>query len=162
MLRSILVCAIVTAGTLALGCENTDGADAQAKANAAQATANVDIAKAKADADKKMNAAQADADKKIADLQASFSKTREDFRHSTQTNLDELDKKLAGLDAKAKTATGKAKVELDATLPRLHTQRDAFATSFKTIDTTTATTWDAAKMRLDKEWTDLKAAVDKA
>ncbi len=45
---------------------------------------------------------------------------------------------------------------------QIRTQREAFTTDWKTIETASATTWDSTKTRLDKAWTDLKALVDRA
>lgn len=73
-----------------------------------------------------------------------------------------LDKKIAELDAKSRTATGSAKTDLAAKVLGVHVRRDAFAAELKTLEGSTATTWDAGKGRLDKSWTDLKAAVDGA
>ena len=151
--------AIAALGLVA--CDNP-GATAQDKTNQAQADADKAAAQARDDAEKKTKSAQADADKKIADAQADFAKAREDYRHTVQTNLDDVNKKIAELDAKANTATGKAKTDLSTKLTELHTQRDAFAAEFKKLDTSTASTWDATKQRLDKSWSDLKAAVDHA
>jgi hypothetical protein len=158
-LTAALAIALATSGLIA--CDDS-GKSAQDKVNQAQSDADKAAADARADADKKTKSAQADADKKIADAQADFAKSREDYRHTVQTNLDDIDKKIADLDAKAKVATGKAKTDLNAKLVDLHTQRDAFAADFKRLDTTTASTWDATKGRLDKSWSDLKAAVDRA
>jgi hypothetical protein len=43
----------------------------------------------------------------------------------------------------------------------LRFQRDAFANDFKELDLAIVATWDATKTRVDKEWADLDAAVDK-
>ena len=115
-----------------------------------------------ADDQNKANAAQAEADKKIATAEGDFGKRREDYRHKVQTDLIDLDKKIDILEAKSKTATGKAKVDLDANLAAIRTRRTAFAQDMKGVDTATALTWDDMKTRVDKSWTDLKALVDKA
>ena len=134
----------------AFACDKS-AADAQKEADKAQSEANT-----------KTTSAQVEADKKIADAKLSFAKTREDYRHDVQSKLDTLDKKIADLDAKAKTATGTAKSKLDANLTSLHTQRDLFAKDFGSIDRDTAATWDSSKMRLDKEWDALKDQASKA
>jgi hypothetical protein len=162
MIRSsIIVCGIASLVlALASGCNKA--ADEQQKAVNAQTTANDKIVEANKEADQKANSAQADADKKIAEAQASFLKMREDYRHETTTNLVDLDKKIADLEAKEKTATGKKKADIDVRLGQIKTQREAFANDWKSIETASATTWDATKSRLDKEWTDLKTLVDRA
>ena len=134
----------------AFACDKTAG-DAQKEADKAQAEANT-----------KTTSAQVEADKKIADAKLSFAKTREDYRHDVQTKLDDLDKKIVDLDAKAKKATGSAKAKIDANLPVIRTQRDLFAKDFASIDRDTTSTWDASKMRLDKEWDALKDQVGRA
>jgi hypothetical protein len=160
MIRSsLIVCGSLV---LALTCGCDKAADEQQKAVNAQAQANDKIVQANQEADQKANSAQADADKKIAEAQASFLKMREDYRHDTTTNLVDLDKKIADLEAKEKTASGKKKADLDVQLGQIRSQREAFANDWKTIETASATTWDATKNRLDKEWSDLKAMVDRA
>ena len=162
MIRSSVVVCALGALVLALGSGCNKAADEQEKAVAAQTKANEQIVQANQDADKKANQAQADADKKIAEAQASFLKMREDYRHDTTTKLVDLDKKIADAEAKAKTATGKKKADLDAQLVQIRTQREAFTNDWKTIETASAVTWDSTKNRLDKEWTDLKSMVDRA
>jgi hypothetical protein len=160
MIRSSLIVCGSLVLALASGCNKA--ADEQQKAVNAQNQANDKIVQANQEADQKANSAQADADKKIAEAQASFLKMREDYRHETTTNLVDLDKKIADLEAKQKTATGKKKADLDTQLDQIRTQREAFANDWKTIETASATTWDATKNRLDKEWSDLKSMVDRA
>ena len=161
MIRNSMLVGVVLSVSVLAACDKK-AEDDQSKANNAQATANEKVAEAKTEADKKINAAQAEADKKIAEAQASFGKLREDFRHKTTTDLVDLNKKIDELDAKAKKATGKTKADLDTRMPQIKAKRDAFNADFKTIDNVTAPTWDDAKARLEKEWSDLKTMVDKA
>ncbi len=149
-----------TLAVAAVGCDKS-AAEAQDKASKAQSEANLTSAEAQREADKKTNNAQATADKKIAEAQGDWAKTREDFRHSTQTKLDVLDKKIAILEADSKKATGKEKADLDTRLVNIRARRTAFGTDFKTLDMSTAATWDATKARLEKAWSDLDNAVDK-
>ena len=145
--------------TLVTAC---DKSDEQQKANAAQAEADKKIAEANKEATVKTTGAQVEADKKIAAAESEFGKRREDYRHKIQTDLIDLDKKIELLEAKAKTATGKAKTDLDLNLAQIRTRRAGFATDMKSVDTSTAVQWDDMKARTDKDWTDLKALVDKA
>jgi hypothetical protein len=157
MIRSsIVVCGLGLVLALASGCNKA--ADEQQKAVNAQTQANDKIVQANQDA---VNA-QAEADKKIAEAQANFLKMREDYRHETTTNLVDLDKKIADLEAKEKTSTGKKKADLDAQLTQIRARREAFANDWKSIETASASTWDATKNRLDKEWSDLKNLVERA
>ena len=142
------------------GCDK--GSDEQQKANAAQAEADKKIAEANKEATTKTTSAQVEADKKIAAAESEFGKRREDYRHKLAGDVVDLDKKIDTLEAKAKTATGKTKTELDATLPGIRQHRAAFASDLTSVESATAVQWDNTKTKVDKDWTDLKALVDKA
>lgn len=161
MIRSTTILSAALVLAFAVGCDKS-GAGEQEKSNAAQGEANDKIAAAKAEADKKITGAQAEADKKVAAVQADFAKTIEDYRHSTQTNLDDLNKKVDTLDAKVQTLKGKPKTDLQTAIGEIRVKRDAFVADRKALENTTATAWDSTKVKLDKEWTDLKALVDKS
>jgi hypothetical protein len=160
MNRSILTLAVIT--FLGAGACDKSATEAQESVDKAQAKANTQITNAQVAVDEKARNAQAEADKKIAQVQAEFARTREDYRHTMQSNLDGIDKKLADLDAKVKTATGAKVNDLSAKATALRTKRDAFANDFMNLEVATVASWDAAKLRLDKEWVDLESAVDKA
>ncbi|HXN31066.1 MAG TPA: hypothetical protein VN894_04360 [Polyangiaceae bacterium] len=159
MIRSSIPAAALIV-TLALACNNAS--DEQKKMNAARTEADDKIGTAVKEADQKVQNAQQDEDKKVAEAQAGFMKLREDYRHTTTMNLVELDRTVSDLEAKAKQSKGKVRTDLDANLKEIHADRGAFATDYKSLETATASTWDEAKVRLDKEWTHLKALVDKA
>lgn len=126
----------------------------------AQAEANSKIAAATTEADQKARDAQIEADKKVAAAKENFLKLREDYRHSMQTNLIEFDHKVTDLEAKANKAAGKARADLNAKIKQLHARREAFNSNYKALEAETAITWDDTKVRLDKEWSELKALVD--
>jgi hypothetical protein len=134
--------------------------EANQKVANAQAEANTQIGAAGVEADQKARDAQLEADKKVAAANESFLKMREELRHSTETNLIELDRNVADLEVRAKKANGKARIELNAQLKQIHAQREAFSSSCKALEAETASTWDGAKVRIDKEWAALKALVD--
>jgi hypothetical protein len=136
--------------------------DLQERADKAQAKANTEITSAEVKANEKMNNAQSEANKQIAHAQADFSKTVEDYRHDMQNNVNSLDRKLSDFDAKAMAATDATRLDLMARSRAIHAQRDAFVSDFKSIDGAAATMWDATRARVDKEWSDLHAAADKA
>ncbi|HEX3345144.1 MAG TPA: hypothetical protein VHS09_11260, partial [Polyangiaceae bacterium] len=86
----------------------------------AEGVANRQAEEVQNEAAQKVAAAQAEADEKIAAARADFDKAREDYRHSKQVDIDNLNQKISDLDAEEKTATGKTKSELDAQLPNIH------------------------------------------
>lgn len=143
------------------GC-NQAATDEQKRADEAQLEATDKINAANREAGEKINEAQADADRKLVEAQASFLKMREDYRHEVTKNLVDLDKKIADLEVKSRTATGKTKAELDASLKQIRADRDAFVNDYKGIEGASAATWDSTKVRLDKSWDDLKKRVDGA
>jgi hypothetical protein len=158
-ISTVSVC-LALSMAFAVGCNKA--ADEQHKADEARATADNKTIDANREATDKINAAQSEADKKVADAQASFMKLREDYRHQKTEDLTKVDKEIADLEAKAKTAKGKAKSDIDAALPGIRTQRETFMSEYKTLELSSALTWDDAKARVDKAFEDLKKAVDKA
>jgi len=144
----------------AAACEKS-GKETQEKVDNAQAQGQTEITNAQVEANDKANAARAKADEKITAAESDFEKTREDYRHSMESNLDSLDKKIADLDAKVLKTTGDKKVELGNKASSLRSQRGAFAADVKSLDTTPAASWDATKARVDKEWSNIKSASDK-
>jgi regulator of protease activity HflC (stomatin/prohibitin superfamily) len=160
MLRSSKVLiATVLSLTLSAACDNASNDNK--KANSAQAEADDKTAAATKEADEKVQSAQAAADDKIASARADFMKLREDYRHTTTTNLVDLDHKVTDLETRASEANGKKKVGLDANLKQIHARRETFGEDYRALENASASTWDDTKLRLDKEWTDLKALVDK-
>lgn len=137
-----------------------DGSDDRAVE--AQQEADQTIREVAASADKQARAAQADADRVIADVAASFATEREEYRHEMATELVELDKKIALIEARQLTADGKARARLDASLVAIRQQHDSFVKDFATLDTVTSVTWAPTRERLDRAWAALKDAVNKA
>ncbi len=161
MNRSLFALALLAPLSLAVVACEKSGSDAKREADKAQAEANKEMNQATSEATTRITGAQMEADRKIGEAERAFARNRDEFRYTVQNNIDEIDKQLADLDAKSQKATGKKKAELTANLPALHARRDAYARDAKAIDNDTAATWDATKARLEKEWHDLKSAVDK-
>ncbi|MGD0674145.1 MAG: hypothetical protein ABSC94_01925 [Polyangiaceae bacterium] len=145
---------------LMTACDNA--ATDEKKAAAAQTEANDKSGAATKEAEDKITGAQAEADQKMAAAQADFMKLRENFRHTTTTNLVELDQKVADLTASAGQFSGKKRVAFDANLKQIHASRETFESDYRLLQGTSGAAWDEVKARLEKEWTELKALVDKA
>jgi hypothetical protein len=148
--------------SLALGAGCDKAADEQRNADEARAEADKKVIEANREATEKVNAARADEDKKVADAQAGFLKIREDYRHKVTEDLVSVDKDIADLEAKAKTATGKNKATIESNLPNVRTLRENVANEYRSLELASAITWDDAKGRVDKAVDELKKAVDKA
>ena len=144
----------------AAGCNKA--ADEQQKADQARIDADKKVDAANSEATDKINAARADADKKVADAQANFLKLREDYRHSVNEDLVGVDKDIADLEAKAKTAKAKDKAKIDAALPNIRSLRESVTSEYRSLEMASAITWDSSKARVDKAVDDLKQAIKKA
>jgi len=161
MIRFTTVCmGLALSLSFSVGCNKA--IDEQHKADEARTDADKKVTDANRDATDKINAAQAEADKKVADAQASFLKLREDYRHDVNDKLVGVDKDIANLEAKAKTAKAKDKASIDAALPSIHSLRETVTTEYRSLELASALTWDDAKGRVDKAVDDLKKAIDKA
>ena len=148
--------------SLAFGAGCNKAADEQQKADQARTDADKKVNEVNNDATDKINAARADADKKVADAQANFLKLREDYRHSVTEDLVSVDKNIADLEAKSKTAKAKEKATIDAALPNIRSLRESVTSEYRSLEMSSALTWDSAKTRVDKAVDDLKQAIKKA
>lgn len=161
MIRSVsisLVAGLIAIGSL--GCNKA--ADEQRKADEARGEADKKVGEASNEAAEKINAANADADKKVAEAQANFLKLREDYRHKITEDLVSVDKDIADLEAKGKSATGKTKAQIEAALPDIRSQRESVSSEYRSLEFSSAVSWDNAKARVDAAFDNLKKAVDKA
>jgi hypothetical protein len=112
-------------------------------------------------ADRAANA-RAAGDENYAKARVDFEKSREDYRHSRRIDLADLDKKIIDREAAAKSAAGPTKVQLQHHLHAILAKRGNFARDLQQLDTVPESRWDATRARLDREWDDLKTAVDQA
>jgi hypothetical protein len=124
--------------------------------------ASEQAAEARTQADRNSQIAQGQSDTAVAAARADFEKSRENYRHSRQQDVANMNKKVADLDAKQKTAIGKERATLDANLPTLRSRRDTFVADLRRLDDATPASWDGARASLDKEWDALKTAIDEA
>jgi septal ring factor EnvC (AmiA/AmiB activator) len=157
MIRYAGTFALAAALMTSVACDKPGVEEQQKEQKAAQ-----DNAEQQNRAARESASAQADMNQKVAVAQTDFEKAREDYRHTKMSDLADLDAKVAKLEAKEKTATGKTKDQLDSALPTIRAQRASFAADFRALESTGASMWDATKERLDKEWDGLKSAVDNA
>lgn len=161
MIRSMTATACMALSlALATGCDRA--ADEQRRADEARAEADNKVIDANREASEKVNAARAEEDRKVAEAQANFLKMREQYRHDVSEDLVSIDKDIADLEAKSKTATGKTKATLDSNLPNVKSLRENVSNEYRSLELASALTWDEAKGRVDKAIDELKKAVDAA
>lgn len=139
------------------GCERTGVAEQQREGPTSQ-----QAAQAVQEATERALAAQAAANKDSGPARADFEKTREDYRHARAADLIELDKKIADLEAKEKTAKDKAKVQLQTELTTIRAKREAFVRDMYALADATSAAWDEETAKVARDWDALKAAVEKA
>lgn len=180
--RSIIgTCVLAAASLLVVACDENPAADV-AKA---QKEAKTDIAKAQGDANEKIGKAQGEANEKIKDAvqdmnkemaaaQADVAKElREletalrDAKKETQADFSEYAKKRTRLlelqamqvKARATTATGAVKTEVDAGMKDFDVKYEAFKTSLKDLDKVSADKWAATKAKVDADFKELEESV---
>jgi predicted nucleic acid-binding Zn-ribbon protein len=156
MKRSIASLAVAALLTSALAACDKPGETEQKK----EVAAGEQAAAARNRADRNVQAAQAQSERAVAAARADFERSREDYRHGRQQDIADVNKKIADLEAKQKTATGKERAILDSNLPALRARRDTFAADLQRLDDATPASWDGARASLDKEWYALKTALD--
>lgn len=157
MKRSVS-CLFVVAGlcALSIACEKPGQAERQKETSAMEQAAN-----ARNQAREQAVNAQAAAENDIAAARTSFAKAREEYVHGRRLDVITLDGRIMDLEARARTATGKAKADIDMHLPAIRAERDGLVRRLQALEAEAATTWDADKSSFDKEWDSLKSQVDK-
>lgn len=140
-----------------LACEKPGATERQREQEATQ-----QATQAKQEATQRTQAAEVAANKDIASARADFEKTREDYRHSRALDLSDLDKKIADLEAKEKTAKDKARTDLEAELAAIREKREAFLKDLYALNGASASTWDEQRAKTGRDWDALRSAVDKA
>lgn len=92
--------------------------------------------------------------------QLDFVKLRDAFRQTVGADLTTLDRKIAVLEGKAKYTSGRAKNKLETSLTQIRADRYTFMNDYKSLDTATRSSWEAAKEHIDKEWNALTDLVN--
>ncbi|MGD0675723.1 MAG: hypothetical protein ABSC94_09920 [Polyangiaceae bacterium] len=159
MIRPIVPLTLTAAlcAAFGLGCDKPGATELQREEKASDR-----VTQTRNEASEQVQNAQASANTDIAQARSDFDKDRADYWHERTTDLGDLDKRIADLDAKGMRASGQVKARLQANLAAIHAQRDAFARDLQGIHDLTAASWDESKTNLDKEWDSLKKAVDHA
>jgi phosphoenolpyruvate-protein kinase (PTS system EI component) len=124
--------------------------------------ANAELRQARDEAIQREQGAQGAADKAIGAARADFQKTREDYRHARAVDLIDIDKKIAALEAKEKTAPERGKAQRQADLSAIRVKREAVVRDMNALDNATAATWDEETARMNRDCDALKSAIDVA
>jgi septal ring factor EnvC (AmiA/AmiB activator) len=159
MTRASALAAPVLALVLVAACGKI--ADPECQNPRVMAEASARVVAAQTDAEAKTDHARAQAEHEVEEAKARFVQLR-DYFHSTTTKLFAIDKKIAEVEARAKTPAGHGNADLEGTLKRLHAGRDRFTSDFEALETTLPATWADTKARLDRELSDLQTIVDDA
>ncbi|HEU4407085.1 MAG TPA: hypothetical protein VFS43_17585 [Polyangiaceae bacterium] len=134
--------------------------EARRAATEAQQKAQRDVAEAERRA--REAAAEVRGAPAVANADAVLAPNRGEYLRKHRDELASLDQKLASLEAEAARASGRAKVELDATVRRLREQRAAVGRQLDMAGTVADGVWSSFTENVDKAVDDLEAAIDKA
>jgi Skp family chaperone for outer membrane proteins len=85
-----------------------------------------------------------------------------EYQKELDKKLDEMNVELKKWQEKAEKASGDAKAEMEKQVKDLQAQRDALAAKAKDFANDTGEAWEEVKKGLEKSWTELKEAFDKA
>lgn len=153
----------ITALALSLfaGCEQPPS-EVEAQAREAQRRADDAIAEARREADQKVAKAQSKADDEARRADAVFIKARDDLRTKVNKEMDELSKRVDGLEARAANAGNRRRAELTEALRSIDEKRTAVKRDIAAIEATTADDFEVLKAGLEARIDELKKAVDEA
>ena len=84
--------------------------------------------------------------------------TVEQYRQSMRSSIEEADRDIERLKARAASMTGDAKAEADNVIRNLSEQRDTLAQRLDDLRADSADAWQEIKRGLDRAWTDLNEA----
>ena len=110
--------------------------------------------------EQKDTAAQRDAATSAS--QSAVQKLRADYLNQKHTDLELIDKSIASLDVREKTVAARTKQDIHGAIASVKAARESFAADLRAVEASSATNWDEARARLEKEWTELKTATDSA
>jgi hypothetical protein len=91
-----------------------------------------------------------------------IARLRDEYRREKQRDLTKLDKRIAELETREKSAAATVKADLGAQLATIKAGREAFLRDLNATESSGASSWDATKARLEQEWSDLTTSTDKA
>ncbi|HEU4407979.1 MAG TPA: hypothetical protein VFS43_22145 [Polyangiaceae bacterium] len=175
--NSMLVLGALAASLAAVGCQKSarqqqeEAAAAQRELDETRREVQKDLAEARREAQKEVAEAERHARETAAEARnapavgganAVLAPNRGDYLRRHRDELITLDQKVDALEARAATATGKAKAELNAKVKRLREQRAALGRQLDTVGTVADATWSSFAANLDKSFDDFEAAVDRA
>ncbi|QDT40737.1 hypothetical protein Pan241w_07950 [Gimesia alba] len=86
---------------------------------------------------------------------------RDEYARQINQKLDDLNKKIAELEAKGDKLKEDAKTKWNERLKNLKQNRDQMSQQLEEFNKSSADAWDGLKRDLDIAWTNLKQAYDK-
>lgn len=161
MKYQLILGATFLAGSILSACDKTP-AEIEAEARRAQARADQEINEAQRKAAEESARAQAKADEEAQRARESFIKARDDLRKNARQTLTDLSVKYDELSAQAARETGRRKAELQTALKQIDEKRAAIEKDLSALETTAAHEFEAIRLRLTEELTELKKAIENA
>jgi len=87
---------------------------------------------------------------------------RQEYQERVKAKLDEVEKNMDELQARAADLTTEGKAELDQEMQELHKKQEAMKKNLNELREATGTAWDDIKAGMDAAMEDLESAVAKA
>jgi len=150
----VTICAVAAA--LVAGCNNPKRD--QEKADQAQREAAQKTEQAQREAQDQAAHARVNAQQEQLNANDSLAKARAEYRDKTRAELRDVDAKIADLEARQSTATGKARADVVASLDDLRQKRELLRVDLQRIDTASADAWDQLKSKVDADVDAVKKA----
>jgi hypothetical protein len=171
ILGTCLACLLATVGCDRVGMKEREAENAQRSADeekrtadnrvdAARAQAEVDVNKAQDEARRDINKAQGAADQKQSAADVLLVQTRDDYVKNTEKALFAFDKRRNDVERRPKKGTEAQRSIVSAALKDVADKESAVRIDLKELQASTASTFDYAKSKVDRQLADLKKAID--
>lgn len=147
---------------LSLGACGRSPAEAQAKANEAEARAVQTAAEVRSEADLEVAKAQAKADVEARKADEVLTKARDDLRTSARRDLDDISKRVDDLEKKAEQTSGRHRADVNAALKDIDVKRAAVDKDITSLAYADASDFERLKADLGTKLDDLEKAVTEA
>lgn len=152
--------AIMLGTMLAAGCNSATKADKEARE--AQQKADEETAKARSQAEQTAAKSQANANEQAREADRTLLQQKSDFRLSKQKELDDLNRRIDDVRAKAVSAKNQVKTSVDAALAEATQRRATVEAELRALDTAAAAELDQVKDRINEQLALFKKSVAEA
>lgn len=155
--RRIVGASFIVATLLAAGCNSPSKAEKEARE--AQQRADDEAARARAQAEQTAAKAQANANDQAREADRVLVQKKDDFKQTTQKEIDDLSRRVDDVRAKATTAKNDVKASVDAALTEASQHRASVEAEMRSLESAAATDLDQVEERINQQIAQFKKAV---